>query len=307
MIMKSTLAACAILLAGACYLRAQQSTDQQTPSQQPATSQVAPAQTTPDQSNQLGNRASQGRHDLNFYITDCLIDGNRAEIALARLAMQRATDPEVKQFAERAIQDHTQFLNKLQEAQGVGSNGGSNDQSATGRTPAGETAQNQPGAAQTSGVQPTSGQTTDQSATTGQAANPNAAGNQVAGPAGDANGNFGQNGRMDQRGAARQFWQLEKQIRTQCLQSKTQELSQKEGAQFDKCYINGQVAAHMAMADHLAVFSRSGSDNLRTLCQEGLQTTQQHLSMAKQIANRLDGAAGTPKAADNNANPSSQQ
>jgi predicted outer membrane protein len=307
MIMKSTLAACAIALAGACYLSAQQpNTDQQTPGQQPATSHVTPAQTTPEQSNQLGDRASQGRHDLNFYIADCLIDGNRAEIALARLAMQRATDPEVKQFAERAIQDHTQFLNKLQQTQGLGSNGLSNDQSATGQTPAGETAQNQPGAGQTSGAQTTGGQTTDQSATAGQAANPNAAGNQVAGQGGDAKGNVGQNGRMDQRGAARQFWQLEKQIRTQCLQSKTQELSQKEGAQFDKCYINGQVAAHMAMADHLAVFSRAGSDNLQTLCQEGLQTTRQHLSMAKQIAHRLDGGANAQSSADRNVNPQGQ-
>ena len=58
---------------------------------------------------------SQGRHDLNFYITDCLIDANRAEITLARLAEKRATDPEIKQFAEAAIQDHTAFLNKLQQ------------------------------------------------------------------------------------------------------------------------------------------------------------------------------------------------
>jgi predicted outer membrane protein len=302
MVMKSLLAASAIFIAGVCYVGAQTpSTDQQT--QQPATSQVTPAQTTPDQSNQPGERASQGRHDLNFYITDCLIEGNRAEITLARLADQRATDPEVKQFAQRMIQDHTQFMNKLLQAQGNGR--GPNDQSATGQTPAGETAQN-PNAGQTNTVQPTGAQSTDQQ-TNGQNANQNAAGNQIAGQAGDANRDARHNGHMDQRGAARQFLALEKQVRAQCLQSMTQELSQKEGAQFDKCYMNGQVAAHMAMADHVAVFSRSGSEDLQTLCREGLQTTQQHLQMAKQIANRLDGAAGTPKSADRNANPQGQQ
>ncbi len=87
----------------------------------------------------------------------------------------------------------------------------------------------------------------------------------------------------------------------------TQELSQKEGAQFDKCYMHGQVAAHMAMADHLAVFSRAGGENLQTLCQEGLQTTRQHLQTAKQIANRLDGNAAAPSSANSNSNTNPQQ
>jgi predicted outer membrane protein len=297
---KSLIAASVMVVAGACYVAAQQqNTDQ--PTQGTATGQVTTGQTSsdqqrPDQQNQAGDRASQGRHDLNFYITDCLIDANRAEITLAHLAEKRATDPETKQFAERAIQDHTAFLNKLLQAQGNGSGQKSNDQSTTGQTPAGDTAQSQ------TGVQPTSGQT-DQSSPN---ANTNAAGSQVAGQANDANGNAGQHGRMDQRGGARQFLQLEKQIMARCLQTKTQELSQKEGAQFDKCYINGQVAAHMAMADHLAVFGHAGSDNLQTLCQEGLQTTQQHLQMAKQIAQRLDGAPATPAAASSNANPQAQ-
>jgi predicted outer membrane protein len=318
--MKSFIAASAIVVAGACLVAAQQpNTDQQTPGT--ATSQVAPGQSTPDQQNrpdqqnQAGDRASRGRHDLNFYITDCLIDANRAEITLARLAEQRATDPEVKQFAQRAIQDHTQFLNKLQQAQGNGAGRQSNDQSATGQNPAGDTfaprnansPQNQ-ASDQTNRVQPTSGQTSDQSATGGPAANTNAAANQVAGQAaGELNGKARQNGHMDQRGGARQFVQLQKEIHARCLQSMTQELSQKEGARFDKCYINGQVAAHMAMADHLAVFSKSGDENLQTLCQEGLQTTQQHLQMAKQIANRLDGNAAAPASANSNTNTNPQQ
>ncbi len=151
---------------------------------------------------------------------------------------------------------------------------------------------------------------TPTSAQTEQAngANTNAAANQVAGQAaGEPNGNAGKNGHMDQRGGARQFVQLQKQIHAQCLQSMTQELSQKQGAQFDKCYINGQVATHMAMVDHLAVFSKSGGENLQTLCQEGLQTTQQHLQLARQIANRLDGNTAAPSSANSNTNTNPQQ
>lgn len=309
--MKSLLAASAIVVAGACYVAAQQqsvaqqtntaqqsSTDQQTPGQQPATNQATPAQTNPSRFNQPGEQASQGRHDLNFYITDCLIGANHAEITLARLAEQRATDPEIKQFAQRMIQDHTQFMQKLQQAQG-------NSQSASGVTPADAAAQSRTAPGQPNGVQQAAGQTPDQSTTNGPGAATNP--NQVAGQPGDVNGNLGPNGRMNQRSAARQFVHLEKQVHDLCLQSKMQELSRKQGAQFDKCYISGQVAAHMDMADHLKVFGPASAGNLQAICQEGLQTTHQHLQMAKQIAERLEGNATSQSSANRNVNPQGQQ
>lgn len=44
--------------------------------------------------------------------------GNTFEIEEAKLAVQRATDPQLKSFAQRMITDHTNALKKLEEAAG---------------------------------------------------------------------------------------------------------------------------------------------------------------------------------------------
>jgi hypothetical protein len=80
--------------------------------QQPTSDQNSSGQQTTG-----GNRtpaATPGTgHDLSHYMTKCLIVGNEGEIALAKIAKQRATDPELKQFAQKMIEDHTAFVNKL--------------------------------------------------------------------------------------------------------------------------------------------------------------------------------------------------
>ncbi len=48
-------------------------------------------------------------------LAEWISDGNKGEIALGRLASQKATSPEVKQFAQRMVTAHTAFLKKLQK------------------------------------------------------------------------------------------------------------------------------------------------------------------------------------------------
>jgi len=312
MVTKSLLAGTAILLGSACYLAAQQSgtnqgssgvgSTQNDPTQgassgtsqsntpQTGTPQVGGAadQQPADPANPTGRRMGRVGHDLDHYITDCLISGNQEEIALARIAQQRATDPQVKQFAQEMIRVHSIFLKKLQ-----GENG-----RASGST------SEQPGRDQQVGNQErtnpfggTQGNSAQQPAVGGPGVDVNAPGAQVT--VGRSHGS-----RMG-HDAAHQFLQVEKEVHQQCLQSKTRELSQKEGAQFDRCYMNSQVGAHMKMADELTVYSRKVSSSLQSTLQEGLQTTQQHLAHAKQIAERLEGA--TPRSAANNIQNPNQQ
>jgi predicted outer membrane protein len=312
MVTKSLLAGTAILLGSACYVAAQQpgtnqgssgvGSTQNDPTQgassgtsqsttpQTAAPQVGGAidQQPVDPTSATGRRAGRVGHDLDHYITDCLINGNQEEIALARIAVQRATDPQVKQFAQEMIRVHSTFLNKLQTDSGRAS-GSTNGQPALNQQ-IGEQQQSNPqfNGAQASGERTAAG---------GQGVDLAVPGARVTVGRSDGS-HMGHD-------AARQFLQVEKEVHQQCLQSKTRELSQKEGAQFDRCYMNSQVAAHMKMADELTVYSRKVSSSLQTTLQEGLQTTQQHLAHAKQIAERLDGA--TPRSAsNNNQNPSQQ-
>src|SRR5262245_28151916 len=52
-------------------------------------------------------------------IATCLVGDNQMEIAVAEIAKQRAKDREVKQFADKAIQDHSQFVQQLQRFAGA--------------------------------------------------------------------------------------------------------------------------------------------------------------------------------------------
>ncbi len=198
------------------------------------------------------------------------------------------------------IHDHTMFMNKLESESGRAS-GQAIDRSAIGQPGSQQTGiqdgrSQQPGSQQPAESQVPGAQVTGQSNVRGPGVDVTAPGAQVRIGRGDGS----RNGRG---GAAREFLQIQKEVAQQCLQSKTRELSQKEGAQFDRCYMNSQVGAHMKIADELTVYSRHASPSLQRTLQDGLQTTQQHLTMAKQIAERLDGA--TPRSASNQ-NPSQQ-
>jgi len=328
MFFKSLLAGSVLAAGGVGLLAAQQSStpgnsqrdaagqtpSEQSPSGQPTSGQIPAGQTQIESTNPSGGRSSQMGHGVSHYITDCLVSGNQAEIALARIAQERATDPEVKQFAKKMIQDHTAFSQKLQMARGTAGRRQSGDQSAVESRSAlgGEANRDQSNRDQSNREQPNAGQANgaqtngDQPGVGRPGVDINAAGAQVRVRPGDTlntTGAVGQDGRS-QVGGARQFVQMQKEVAAQCLQSMTRELSQKEGAQFDRCYMNSQVVAHMMMADELTVYSKHVSDNLQSTLQEGLQTTRQHLATAKQIAERLE--VGTPRAAVRNQNSPAQ-
>jgi predicted outer membrane protein len=238
--------------------------------QQPASDQSSSGQqTTGDNRTSV---AASARHDLGHYMTECLIHGNDGEIALAKIAEQRATDPEVKRFAQKMIEDHTAFLNKLRTVKN----------------------ENREGSVGTQGPSEKPG------------VDVNVAGTGVHVQTGESRSsdesNRGANNHM--AGGAHEFLKVQREVAQQSLQSQTQELSQKEGAQFDRCYVHGQVAAHMKMADELTVYSRHASSALQPILQEGLQATKQHLEMVKQLAERLD--SGTNRTATREGRTSGQ-
>jgi len=57
------------------------------------------------------NKASSQKMDDHF--ASCLIMQNQNEIALAKTAEEKASDKEVKQFAQHLEQDHTKFMAQL--------------------------------------------------------------------------------------------------------------------------------------------------------------------------------------------------
>lgn len=198
-------------------------------------------------------QAVQGTSSLtDRQIVEWLEVDNQNEIALAEIAEERASDNDVKKFARQMVDEHTDFLQKLNRTIGNTRIG----------QPQQQTGQQQFGQQQI-------GRQRRQTAQQPQQA-----------------GQFAQ-GRSQQQGL--DLVALKHQLGEQCRQSASRELEQKSGAEFDKCYIGMQIAMHMQMLDTLKVFSRYASPELDQLIEKGEETTQSHLDHAKKLIASLEG------------------
>lgn len=81
---------------------------------------------------------------------------------------------------------------------------------------------------------------------------------------------------------------LKQQLGQQCAASAEEELGEKEGDEFDKCFVGMQIAKHMEMLDTLKVFSRYASPELDEIIEDAEQTTQEHLKHAKKLIKQLE-------------------
>jgi len=100
----------------------------------------------------------------------------------------------------------------------------------------------------------------------------------------------GEQAHQPQRGAAggQLDWvSIHKEVGQQCLKSVKQELSSKQGIEFDKCFMGQQIGAHMKVVDSLTVLRNHASSDLQQKLDQELQTAKQHLQLAKQIEQKL--------------------
>jgi putative membrane protein len=57
----------------------------------------------------------QQGEQLNYAIAACLLEHNKAEVELGKMAVEHAKSDEVKKFAEQMVKDHGQMVDKLQQ------------------------------------------------------------------------------------------------------------------------------------------------------------------------------------------------
>jgi predicted outer membrane protein len=183
---------------------------------------------------------------------------NHGEVAAAKIAQQRAENSQVKRFAEQMIEDHGQFIEKLQRFAGGPQAGGrpaGGQQDRPQRDRAEQPQSNRQ--AQTEGAQPA-----------------------AQAEAGGARGGLN-------------FVALKRELGQQCLESTRKELESKEGREFDKCFMGMQVMKHMQAIDTMKVFRNHASPQLAQALDEGIRTAQTHLEHAKEIAKQLEGQAAS--------------
>jgi len=250
-------------------------TDQANSNQNPTRSNAAGQNAATPNRNDPAGRGSNARHENDErHIAACLILGNQNEIAQAQLAETRSSSQKVKEFAKQMREEHGKFLSDLQRYSGnqfsdrlvqrndrQATEGGdaskSRNTTSSGTQPA--SAPQQAGRTSTTqreGVKETAGQTHD-----------------VAN-AGDRDGHH---------------LRLHQEIADECLASAQRELSDKQGTEFDTCYVDMQVAEHQRMISELKVFERHASGDFQALLSKGRTTAEHHLQHAKQFKKELEG------------------
>jgi predicted outer membrane protein len=245
-------------------------TDQADRTTQPQRERIRSSTTQIDQRN-LRSQAGGQNQQVDQFLAGCLLAKNKAEIEFAKLAQQQSQNPEVKQFAQMLEQDHQQLVQQLEPLAG-GQAGETSTRiesqsriSATGQNDA----QRQP--ADTTRLPGSPGATqTTRSQTQTEAY-----------------------GSQEMSGPFAQLAKVEKQIGERQKQAMLDDLQQKSGAEFDKCYVGAMVGSHIQSLASLEVLSQQ-QGQLAQVAQQAQPTVQQHLDHAKQLAKQLEGAANQP-------------
>jgi predicted outer membrane protein len=205
--------------------------------------------------------------EIDKFLAGCLLAKNKAEIEFAQLAQQQSQNPEIKQFAQKLEQDHQQLVQQLEPlAGGQAGQTSTRTQSQTRTRDLGQNdAQRQPADNTRLPGSPGATQTTRSQTQTQEY------------------------GSQEMTGPFAQLYQIEKQIGERQKQAMLDELQQKSGAEFDKCYVGAMVGSHMQSLASLEVLSQQQGE-LAQVAQQAQPTVQQHLDHAKQLAKQLEGA-----------------
>jgi len=266
----------------------QQADPSTAPSSEPAIGQLDQSRT-----NYRAAQVAAGGQNrvVDHFLANCLLGQNKAEVELSQIALQRSENAEVKQFAQKMITDHQKMIDQLQPLammQGGANRGASSilggNSESQGRS------------------ETTTGRSTDTTAIPGSAG-----ASQTIPPTGTSAAVPPINTTVETTASAttaaaggvspfHQLMQIERQINERCLQMAKDELQQKSGAEFDKCYVGNAIGMHAHALAELEVIGKQTQGTLAQVAQQAQPTVQQHFDRAKQLMKQLDGqpnATGT--------------
>jgi len=259
---------------------------------------------------------------VDQFFANCLLADNRAEVELSQLAEKQAQSSEVKQFAQMMVRDHEKMIQQLEQAagsQGASSRGTSTTRSSTSSSE--NAGSNTISASGTSNVGGLSNSGTSSQSNSGTAES-NTSGTNLPGSSGagqtasrdatsltSGSSSPSLTGATSSAGndAVSQIGQIDRQIVDRKSQMMKEELQQKSGAEFDKCFVGGAVAAHTHALAALEVISQHSQGQLAQIAKQAQPTVQEHLERAKQLIKQLDSESGSSSKSTNQAERSTSR
>jgi len=253
--------------------------------------------------NQGGRSGQMATRNIEGHAADCLILKNEEEIQLLQSAQSKIQNDELKQAAQKMIQDHQQAIRKLQRfamhrGQGGASqttNGSSGQGAAAASAQAGagttggattrDPSANTTGASGTSVASRDAGRGQTREALRVGTDNQGGAGRDAA--SGQDSATAG--GQMGGSPLANALFQVAQREKEECLKLTQEDLNKHEGAKFDKALAGQQCVMHGNMLAKLrALQSQQSSSEFGQLVQELEKTTQQHKEHIDQLLTSLD-------------------
>ena len=216
-----------------------------------------------NQGQRAGRIGERGQHSADSQLAAWLAIGNQGEVEMGKFAQEKASNDQVKQFAQKMVQDHTAMLGKLRQHMGTYTSAfGPEGAHGAARTEGAD----REGRSEGRNIGTTAGaagaRTSDEairgdvdrrqaqprvSATTGATAQP---GIEHSGPAG-----AGGRGFFDPI-------KFKHEVCHQCLQMAKNDLQQKQGKEFDMAYMGHMVMSHSEM---IATLKTAATMLLRSL------------------------------------------
>jgi predicted outer membrane protein len=231
-----------------------------------------------EQSNRPNSRSQavvggQNR-EVEQFLAGCLLAKNVAELELSQFAEKQSQSPEVKKFAQMMIQDHQKMIQQLEQL--AGTQGYAIRQADRSNDAFSTDADNQRVGRDTS----------DRTAVDSSRARTN-----QSSPGSNA--------------AIQQLAQIERQIVERQTQATRDELQQKSGVEFDKCFLGTAIVAHVHMIAALQVIEQQGQGQLAQAAKQARPVAEQHLDHAKQLMKQLE--SGAPKVGQAERRPAGTQ
>ncbi len=220
----------------------------------------------------VARREASADHQIAAFLYGCA----RNEVEISKLAEEKATSEEVRNFAALMVKVHTPGMEKLQTA------AGSLAAAHAPGTPAVEVRKVE--------IKEEAGDEPREPATKEAPATPRGARREAAEPRTKIGAEVRAAVETRLAGGAGFDWNIiHKQIADECLASAKAEFQKKEGAEFDHCYMGQQIMAHSKMVDELKVLRTYASAELRKDLDESSKMASEHLEQAKKIAENMKG------------------
>jgi len=218
----------------------------------PSAAQTKPAEQKADAKQTTEKVGTEDSH-LTDALAQWLVNGNKAEIELGKLASEKATAPEVKEFAQMMVKDHSAYLEKVQK---FTDEKGQPVAGADRKTFDNPTEEKRPIIEDAKSDQPKE---------------------QHVGFRGDKHAAMEKIGKR----AGELHLQMTKDL-----------LNKYQGRDFDMAYVGQQIAAHTQMLANLKAMEENTSGEFQTVVKEGTKTTEMHLNHAKELSAQLQKQGG---------------